>query len=477
MKEKQATIVNDEKMCTSKCDEAMDLYSSSDTDTCRVCRKTYKKRGALTMKKYAIINSILLDGTEHMEPQTDKVVFISGEKIEAIKDKEADTVGYEVIDLNGQYLMPGLINLHIHIPADGKPKKKQTDAKKLAKLLTSNGLMKELAYALCKSYVAPEVLSGVTTVRTVGGIINCDSRFRDEVAAGKIIGPRVIASNMAISVPGGHMAGSLAYEATSAEEARRYVVEIAESGADVIKLMITGGVLDAKKRGEPGELKMPAEYVKAACQEAHARNLKVAAHVESTEGVRVALANGVDTIEHGAKPDEEIIGLFKKNGACQISTISPALPYALFDRGISHATEEQQFNGNIVFEGIIECAKVCLKEGIPVGLGTDTGCPYITHYDMWRELYYFHKYCDVSNQFALYSATLGNAKILGLEKEIGSIEAGKCADLIACKENPLEHLQALRNLSLVMARGNVVDHSRLKKYPEVEKELDKFVEG
>ena len=159
-----------------------------------------------------------------------------------------------------------------------------------------------------------------------------------------------------------------------------------------------------------------------------------------------------------------------------MTTLSPALPFALFDRAVSYATEVQQYNGKVLFEGIIHCTKACLEAGVPVGLGTDTGCPYITHYDMWREIYYFHKYCGVSNQFALYSATLGNAKILGLDKETGSIAPGKSADLIACKENPLDHVKALRNLTMVMARGTLVDHSKLKKFENVERELDKFLD-
>ncbi len=271
------------------------------------------------------------------------------------------------------------------------------------------------------------------------------------------------------------MAGSLAYEAKSADEAKMYVSQIAESGADLIKLMITGGVLDATKKGEPGVLKMPAEYVKAACDEAHKRGLIVAAHVESEEGVRVALENGVDTIEHGADVDDDIIKLFKEKNAAHVCTISPSIPFALFDQKISHASDMVKYNGNIVFEGIIECAKACLENDIPVGLGTDTGCPYTTHYDMWREIYYFKKYVGVTTSFALYSATLGNAKVAGIDSITGSIEVGKCADLIACKKNPLDDLTALRNLSFVMARGRIADISKLKKMPAVEKELDKFL--
>lgn len=428
------------------------------------------------MSRYAIINGVILDGTDNMKPQYGKTILVRDGVIEEIRDSSGDDTGYEVIDLNGQYVLPGLINLHVHIPATGKPRKKPSDPKKLAALVGTNGLTRWIGYTLCKNYLMPELYSGVTTLRTVGGLFDFDARLRDEIAAGKLSGPRIVASNMAISVPGGHMAGSLAYEAHSPEEAAALVRRISETHPDLIKLMITGGVLDAKKRGEPGELKMPPEYVKAACEEAHRLGLKVAAHVESPEGIRVALENGVDTIEHGAQPDEEILKLFREKKACQVSTISPALPYALFDREISCATEEQQFNGNIVFEGIIHCAKACLEEGIPVGLGTDTGCPYITHYDMWREIYYFHKYCGVSNQFALYSATLGNAKILGLDKETGSIAPGKAADLIACQGNPLEHVKALRSLTMVMARGALVDHTRLKKFDNVERELDKFLD-
>jgi len=425
--------------------------------------------------KYAYINGIILSGEKDMTPKGGMVIFTEDERISAIEPEGTSLEGCEVVDLNGSYIMPGLINMHVHIPGSGKPKKKQSDVKKLVKLVTANALMKKISYKMCQSYVKPELFSGVTTLRSMGGILDYDGRLRDEIAAGGCVGPRIVASNMAVSVPGGHMAGSLAHEAHSAEEAAELVRLVAATKPDVIKLMITGGVLDAKKKGEPGELKMPAEYVKAACDAAHELGLKVAAHVESPEGMRVALKNGVDTIEHGAKPDEEIIALFKERGAAHVATLSPALPFALFERSIIGASEEQQFNGQIVFEGIIDCAKACLENDIPVGLGTDTGCPYITHYDMWREIYYFAKYCGVSNAFALYTGTLGNARILGMDAEIGSIAAGKCADMIVTKKNPLEDLSALRDVSMVVARGNIVDISGLKKYEAVERELDKFL--
>ena len=327
--------------------------------------------------KYALINGILLDGTETMQPRPGLTVLVNGDRIEAIVPAGTEGSDYERIDLAGGYVMPGLINLHVHLPASGRP-----------------------------------------TVK---------------------------------------------------------VRKIAEDKPNLIKLMITGGVLDAKSKGEPGELKMPPEVVKAACDQAHALGLPVAAHVESPQGVRVALEGGVDTIEHGAAPDEEILHLFKERKACHIATISPALPYAMFDRSVTGASETEQYNGKLVMDGIIDCAKACLKNGIPVGLGTDTGCPYITHYDMWREVYYFHKFCGVTNAFALHTATLGNARLVGLGAETGSLEPGKCADLVVTGGNPLEDLKALRHMDLVMARGNLIRAPKVKKIEKAERELDKFL--
>ena len=426
-------------------------------------------------KRYALTNCVILDGSEHMEPQTGKAVCIDGEKIAEITDAQHIPAGYETVDLGGRYVLPGLINMHVHLPASGKPKKKASDPKKLVKLITSCGLMNKIGVNMCEGYAKTELLSGVTTIRTVGGVADYDTRIRDLAAASKILAPRVLASNMAVSVPGGHMAGSLAYEAHTAAEAAAFVEKIAGDKPDLIKLMITGGVLDAEVVGEPGVLRMPPALVRAACDKAHSLGMLVAAHVESPEGVIVALQNGVDSIEHGAQPTQEMLDLFKERGAFQISTISPALPYALFDRSISHATYEQQENGKIVFDGIIALAKANLASGVPVGLGTDVGCPYITHYDMWRELNHFVKYCGVTPAFALYSATKLNARLAGIGDVTGSIEVGKQADLIVCTDDPLKSPSALRTLDMVVKGGYRIDKPQVKKMPEVERELDNFL--
>jgi imidazolonepropionase-like amidohydrolase len=418
-------------------------------------------------------NATVLDGSVDMAPQEHLFVTVEDGKILSI-DTQMPTVDSRAVDLQGRCLMPGLINLHVHLPASGKPKKRQTDSAKLARTLMSNALGRAVAQKICLSSAQAALYSGVTTIRTVGGVGSIDTQVRDLIASGRAVGPRILAANMAVSVPGGHMAGSVAHPAVSVEDAVAHVRSAAAQKADLIKLMITGGVLDAKVRGEPGEVKMPAAYVKACCDEAHRLGLPVAAHVESPAGVRLALENGVDTIEHGAMPDEEILSLFRQRHAAVIATISPALPFALFSTEQMHITEEVQYNGRVVMDGVIDCAKAALENGIPVGMGTDTGCPYITHYDMWREVCYFCKYLGVTPAHALHIATQGNAEILGLS-DVGRIAVGQCADFLITDKNPLEDLSALRTPYMVVAGGRIFESPRVKKYPEVEQALDQLL--
>lgn len=431
--------------------------------------------------KYVFTNGKILNGTKDMQVQEGQVILVGNERItEILPAEEAGkrnlkASGYEEIDLQGKYILPGLINMHVHLAGNGKPQKKQRDNEALVKKIMSNGLTKAIAYHMVCGFAKDELYSGVTTIRTVGGLGDFDTRLRDDIAAGKKPGPRILAANEGISVPGGHMAGSVAIAAGSIEEALQHLEIAKAQKVDLVKLMITGGVLDAKEKGVPGELKMAPEMVKAVCDKAHAMGYKVAAHVESPRGVKVALQNGVDSIEHGAKVDEEMIALFKEHNAFLCTTLSPALPYALFDRSITNASEVEQFNGNVVFEGIIDCAKAAIANDIPVVLGNDVGCPWITQYDFWRELYYFHKYVGVSNTFALYTATCRGAEMAGIGDITGTLEPGKCADMIVVEKNPLEDIRALRNVDMVVSQGKVLRFPKVKKKQIVETELDKFL--
>lgn len=426
------------------------------------------------MEKYAIANANIISGKLNDGVQSGKYVIVEDGKIAKITSDKAAIDGLKVVDLNGKYLIPGLINLHVHLPGSGMPKDTKKQNKKTVRMLMNHALTKYIVYRMCANYAKVELMSGVTTIRTVGGLDDIDSRIRDNGANGKLKAPRVLASNMAVSVKDGHMAGLLAYEAKDPEDGRRYVREIAKTNPDLIKLMITGGVLDAKKEGEPGVLRMSPEIVKACCDEAHKLGFKVAAHVESPLGVTVALEGGVDTIEHGANVGEHELELFKQNGSAHVLTISPTIPLCMFDLSVSGGTPLHKVNGKVVFEGMLDCAKKCLENDIPVGLGTDTACPFVTHYDMWRELRYFQKYLGVSNEFAIHTATEVNAKIAGIDNETGTIEEGKSADFMVVDGNPLENLEALRNPKAVALRGEIINNPKVKKFQYVEDELDLY---
>ncbi len=310
------------------------------------------------MKKTAYVNGFILDGSIDMQPVEGKAIIVDGETIEAIVPaKELKKKNYRVVDLKGAYIMPGLINLHAHLPTGGKAPKsdKKTNYKALSPLVRMvdwNPVLRLIFFLIQKPHLKQELFSGVTTLRVVGGVSDIDGAMKRKVENGEMIGPRLLVANTGVSVPGGHFAGVLATEAETPEMARAHVRKILKTKPDLIKLMITG---------------------------AHKAGLMVAAHVESPEGVRVALENGVDSIEHGATPDDEIIRLFKERGAIDICTISPAAPYCLLPEEISHAGDDARINGKVVMDGIIDCAKACLENDIPVGLGTDTGCPFINN--------------------------------------------------------------------------------------------------
>ncbi len=440
----------------------------------------------------AYIEGILLDGTDGMTPQRGRAVIVRDGKIAAVQPRaELLPENCEVVNLHGRYLMPGLINLHVHLNSGGKPsgrKKEPEDYVRLVKLATSTPVTRYMLRRRIEELASVQLASGVTTIRTVGGISDFDSIVRDrgersyDSAAGRSkysaparLLPRILTSNMGISVPGGHVAGSLAYPAATKEEAVRYVRRIAEDSPDLIKLMITGGIMDAEKEGEPGVLKMPPDMIRAACDEAHALGLPVASHTESTEGVLAALRGGVDTIEHGAEPTDEMMRLFHENGAALVTTLSPVVPLARLDTEVTHVRPMDRANAEIVLRGIIDCSVRALAEGIPVGLGTDAGCPFVTQYDMWRELEYFHRYCGVMRHFALHTATLGNARIAGIDGETGSIEAGKSADMLVTSGNPLEDLRALQKPEMVVTRGRMLRSPRIKKYGEIDRTLDELM--
>lgn len=429
--------------------------------------------------RYAFIHANVLDGRPEMQPIPNTTVIVDRGSITYVgpDDRAPIPRDAQIIDVDGAYLMPGLINMHVHLCGSGKPVS-AGNAGALMKRL-DNKLGRAIVRRILKSSAQTQLASGVTTLRGAGDPLMCDIAVRDAINAGSYLGPRIIAPGCGITVPQGHGAGLFASIVTTPREAAAQVQELVARGADVIKLFVTGGVFDAVEPGEPGVLRMQPDIAAAACGAAHSLGLPVMAHVESTEGVQVALEAGVDTIEHGAPMTPQIIELYQRSAnqlhgrpASLTCTISPALPFAKLDPEKTRSTEVQKINGDIVCAGIIQSARQALEAGIPIGLGTDSSCPYVTQYDMWREIAYFANYTGASNAFALHRATLGNAELLGLEHATGSIEVGKEADIITTQRNPLDDLSALRDVTHVMVRGELADGLRAKHISELDAELD-----
>jgi len=430
---------------------------------------------------YVFTHATVLDGTADMEPCPNTTVVVNDEgRIAAIGAAEeiVPPANAQEIDLKGAYLAPGLVNLHVHLCGSGKPTSAGAAGDLIDKVV-GNPIGMWYLRRIIKKHAQQQLASGVTTVRSVGDPGFADVDVRDAINAGKYQGPRLLTSGVGVTVPNGHGAGLFAHIAKTPEQAREIVRDCFARKCDLVKLFITGGVFDAEKEGEPGVLRMSPEIAAAAVDEAHKLGMATAAHIESAEGVRVGLEAGVDTIEHGADLTPELIALFKENGVGRSSsltcTVSPALPFVELDPEKTHSTEIQKVNGNIVYKGIVHAAQAALEAGIPVGLGTDSACPYVTHYDMWREVVYFERIVGAPRKLALHTATLGNARILGLGDETGSIEAGKAADLIVLDESPLENLEALRQVKMVMARGKLISGLSVKHLSELDRELDAFL--
>lgn len=386
----------------------------------------------------------VIDCTTNGVPSA-KDVLIEDKRI--IEISEVDSKNYDdvkSIDLEGKFLMPGLVNCHVHLAWDGI-----TDLR-VASEKDGEGLA---AFKSAK-HMRESIEAGILTIRDLGvhqsGIIAKKAKEK-----GLAVGPRILSSAAAITMTKGHT-WWCGVEADGEDGVRQAVRQQLYNGADVIKIMASGGT------GEPGEVADLPEFtvkeLKAAVEEAHRANKKITAHATGTQAARNVVEAGFDCIEHGAPFDEWTIDQMAKKGIKLVTTFTPWFYQAEFGEkfGLNKSIVERrkrQIQDHERFDAIARAKKA----GVEVAVGTDAGSPLVYHNNLSYEL----KTCIRlgvfdNNMEALIAATISGANVCDLGDEIGTVEEGKIADLIVLKGNPLDDLDNIHNISLVIQEGKII---------------------
>lgn len=389
--------------------------------------------------------------------------------------------GYRRIDATGLFVVPGLINAHAHLFADGKPLPPillKESAESLVSAFMHSPAGGWMVKRRTKANVLTQLHSGVTTLRSVGDVGYEVVAVANEIAAGKYVGPRVLASGPLMAITGGHGAPQIALISDSPWDARRNVRRSLRKGVTAIKIAATGGVTDARVVGEAGRPQMTEEEMTAICEEAHNAGIVVAAHAQSQAGITAALRAGVDTIEHGSSMSEEMIGLFKDNPrslhgtSALIPTLQACLPLVRLDPRITGIDAIARANAEMIGEEMLQGIRDALANDITIGMGTDSALTHVTHYNTWRELDMLVRFGGLTPAQALHAATQSNARILGLDTVTGSIRAGLAADLVVLDQNPLMSFRTFTAPRYVVAGGNVLEEPTVTRFAEIDERLD-----
>ena len=386
--------------------------------------------------------------------QSEMTIIVKNNVIQSIRRgyvSAPDTV--QVIDLKNQTVMPGLMDMHVHIEGQSSPKRYEEGFR----MNDADVALKATIY--CKK----TLLAGFTTVRDLGGS-GVNVSLRNAVNRGFITGPRIYTCEKGIGTTGGHAdptngvrkdlmhdPGPKEGVINSVEDAKKAVRQRYKNGADVIKITATGGVLSVAKDGQGPQFTV--EEVEAIVSASNDYGYVTAAHAHGPEGMKRAVQGGIHSIEHGTFMNEEIMNLMKQNGTYYVPTISAGkFVYEVATRNPQYFPAMIRKKAIEVGPQIQETFAKAYRAGVKIAFGTDTGVS--PHGDNAKEFLYMVE-AGMPAYEAIKSATVAASDLLRISDQYGTLEAGKMADIIAVEGDPLANIELLQNVTFVMKDGVV----------------------
>ncbi|MEI9927899.1 MAG: amidohydrolase family protein [Sphingomonas sp.] len=385
-------------------------------------------------------------------------VIVENGRIARIEPGATAPAGAIVVDLAGKTVLPGLIDVHVHLTADsGEPWYQSLTPKYSEPYAATVGLRNALVTAR----------AGFTTLRDLGGPPLASLAMRDAIREGSFPGPRIQVAGPALSMIGGHgdetvglapelraaidASGAQFWVCTGAQECAKAVRRLAAMGVDVIKFHATGGVLDPGAMGL--EQHFTDEEMKAICDTAHQLHLKCAAHAHGAKGIGAAIRAGVDSIEHGTFADDADIREMKARGTYFSATLMAFTGLQMY-MGKGLYTPNTEAKAHTVLDQWGKALGRAYRAGVKVALGTDAAV--FPHGRNAEEIGLMVSKAGMTPRDALIAATKGGADLLGLATETGTLDPGKSADLIAVEGDPLTDPAAVLHVAYVMVEGKPI---------------------
>jgi imidazolonepropionase-like amidohydrolase len=411
---------------------------------------------SLTITSYSqrslIYCGLMIDGIND-KAQSEMTIVIGNDKIIDVQKGYLKAENTDIIiDLKNKTVMPGLMDMHVHLEGESNPRSYLNE-------FTFNKA--DVAFDAVV-FAERTLMAGFTTVRDLGGS-GVNISLRKAVNAGKVKGPRIHTAGKAIGTTGGHADPTNGYREdlmgdpgpkegviNGADEARKAVRQRYKEGSDVIKITATGGVLSVAKDGSSPQFTV--EELQAIVETAKEYGMTTAAHAHGAEGMKRAVEAGITSIEHGTLMTPEVMELMKKKGTYFVPTITAGKSVE------ANAKIDGYYPAVIVPKALAIGPKIqqtfaeAYKAGVKIAFGTDAGV--FNHGENGKEFGYMVE-VGMKPMEAIKSATMESAKLLRIENQLGSIEKGKLADIVAVDENPLENIKTMENVTFVMKGGIV----------------------